>query len=85
MASRAAPPAALYGRVRDILQAARANIVRTVNTTQVVANWLVGREIVEAEQGGQQRADYGAELLAGLSARLTHASTSGLSEIQRRR
>ena len=64
MASRAAPPAALYGRVRDILQAARANIVRTVNTTQVVANWLVGREIVEAEQGGQQRADYGAHATA---------------------
>ena len=29
--------------------------VRTVNTTQVVANWLIGREIVEAEQRGQQR------------------------------
>jgi predicted nuclease of restriction endonuclease-like (RecB) superfamily len=79
MASRAAPPAALYGRIRDILQAARANIVRTVNTTQVVASWLVGREIVEAEQRGQQRADYGAELLAGLSARLAHDFGRGWS------
>lgn len=79
MASRAAPPAALYGRIRDILQAARANIVRTVNTTQVVANWLVGREIVEAEQKGQQRADYGAQLLAGLSAQLTQDFGRGWS------
>lgn len=79
MAARSAPSAALYGRIRDILQAARANIARTVNTTQVVANWLIGREIVEAEQGGQQRADYGAQLLAGLSARLTQDFGRGWS------
>lgn len=79
MARKPAPPAALYGRIRDILQAARANVVRTVNTTQVVANWLIGREIVEAQQGGKQRADYGAELLAGLSARLTQDFGRGWS------
>jgi predicted nuclease of restriction endonuclease-like (RecB) superfamily len=79
MASKPAPPAVLYGRIRDILQAARANVVRTVNTTQVVANWLVGREIVEAQQRGKQRADYGAELLSGLSARLTQDFGRGWS------
>lgn len=79
MASKPAPPAALYSRIRDILQAARANVVRTVNTTQVVANWLVGREIVEAQQHGKQRAAYGAELLAGLSARLTQDFGRGWS------
>lgn len=79
MAGATAPPTALYGRIRDILQAARANIVRTVNTTQVVANWLVGREIVEAEQRGQQRAAYGAQLLEGLSARLTQDFGRGWS------
>lgn len=61
----------LYGRVREILDAARANIARTVNTTQVVANWLIGREIVEEEQRGKKRAGYGETLLADLSARLT--------------
>ena len=79
MASKIAPPVALYGRIRDILQAARASVVRTVNTTQVVANWLIGREIVEAEQKGQQRADYGTRLLAGLSARLTQDFGRGWS------
>ena len=57
-ASKAAP-AALYGRVREILDAARTGIARTVNTTQVMANWLIGREIVEDEQRGRRRAGYG--------------------------
>lgn len=60
----------LYGRVREILEAARGNIARTVNTTQVIANWLIGREIVEEEQKGKRRAGYGAALLAGLAVRL---------------
>jgi len=79
MAGRATPPAALYGRIRDILEAARASVARTVNTTQVVANWLIGREIVEAEQRGQKRADYGTRLLAGLAARLTQEFGRGWS------
>ena len=62
---------ALYGRVRDILQAARNQAARSVNTAQVVANWLIGREIVEDEQRGQHRADYGTKLLAGLSSQLS--------------
>jgi hypothetical protein len=64
-------PAALVGRIREILEAARAGVARTVNTTQVVANWLISREIVEAAQRGRTRADYGVRLLAELSARLT--------------
>ncbi|MGJ7545635.1 PDDEXK nuclease domain-containing protein [Variovorax sp. LT1R16] len=72
-----APP--FYGRVRDILEAARAGVVRTVNTTQVAANWLIGREIVEEEQRGQRRAGYGAKLLAELSARLNAEFGRGYS------
>ncbi len=69
----------LFGRIRDILDSARSNITRTVNTTQVIANWLIGREIVEAEQGGKQRADYGSKALAELSARLGEAYGRGFS------
>ena len=43
---------ALYERIRQILESARTSVARTVNTTQVVANWLIGREIVEEEQKG---------------------------------
>ena len=65
--------APLYGRVREILEAARAGVVRTVNTTQVVANWLIGREIVEEEQQGRHRAEYGLKLVTQLSEQLTTA------------
>ena len=60
----------LFDRIRDILESARINIARTVNSTQVVANWLIGRELVEEEQQGKRRAGYGAELLRELAARL---------------
>jgi len=63
-------PSAFYKRIREILDSARASVSRTVNTTQVVANWLIGREIVEEQQRGQKRADYGRRLLADLSQRL---------------
>lgn len=71
------PP--LYGRVREILDAARSSIARTVNTTQVIANWLIGREIVEEEQRGKKRADYGRQLVMQLSAELTAAYGKGWS------
>lgn len=44
-----------------------------------LANWLVGREIVEEEQRGERRADYGAKLLARLSLRLTRDFGRGYS------
>lgn len=61
---------AIYGRIREILESARAGVARTVNTTQVMANWLIGREIVEEEQRGKRRADYGRKLLTDLSVRM---------------
>lgn len=60
----------LYRRIREILDAARVGVARSVNTTQVVANWLIGREIVEDEQKGKRRAGYGERLLSDLSRRL---------------
>lgn len=60
----------MFARVREILETARTHVARTVNTTQVVANWLIGREIVEEEQRGRRRAGYGAKVLAELSERL---------------
>ena len=75
----AAKPTPLFDRVREILESARVNVARTVNTTQVVANWLIGREIVEEEQRGKKRADYGHKALADLSARLGREYRRGYS------
>ena len=77
MASRKFPQ--VYDRIRQILESARANVARSVNTAQVVANWLIGREIVEEEQRGQRRAGYGEALLRDLSARLTKEYGKGFS------
>jgi predicted nuclease of restriction endonuclease-like (RecB) superfamily len=72
-------PFRLYDRIRDILESARASVARTVNTTQVVANWLIGREIVEEEQAGKRRAAYGARSLWELAERLRCDFGSGYS------
>lgn len=60
----------VYQRIREILESARTGVARTVNTTQVVANWLIGREIVEEEQKGKAKAGYGERLIRDLSAYL---------------
>lgn len=69
----------LFDRIRGILESARANVARTVNTTQVVANWLIGREIVEEEQQGKRRAGYGEGLLSDLAGRLSQEFGKGWS------
>lgn len=60
----------IFDRIAGILEIARSGIARTVNTTQVVANWLVGRELVEEEQQGRKKARYGDELLRTIAVRL---------------
>ena len=65
-----APADALYTRVAEILEQARGQVARTVNTTMVNAYWLIGREIVEVEQAGAARAEYGVELIRRLSTQL---------------
>ncbi|MEO8385912.1 MAG: DUF1016 N-terminal domain-containing protein, partial [Betaproteobacteria bacterium] len=75
--AKGTPP--IFDRIREIVEAAQANVARTVNTTQVVANWLIGREIVEEEQQGKKRADYGDRVVAQLSSALTAAYGNGWS------
>jgi len=72
-------PQKLYDRIREILESARAGVARSVNTAQVVANWLIGRELVEEEQKGSKRADYGKKLIATLSAQITAEFGKGYS------
>jgi predicted nuclease of restriction endonuclease-like (RecB) superfamily len=69
----------LYQRIQQILESARVSAAHSVNTTQVMANWLIGREIVEEEQRGKRRAGYGEELLKDLSDRLTKDREKGWS------
>lgn len=72
-------PESFYRRIRDILAVARAGVARTVNTTQVLSNWLIGREIIEAEQQGKNRAGYGESLLKNLAQQLKQDFGRGYS------
>src|SRR5882757_8813331 len=65
-----APQSGFYKSVADILRAARANVYRAANFAMVEAYWNVGRAIVEEEQRGRERAQYGDALLKNLSAKL---------------
>lgn len=79
---KTAPKASpLYARIRQILESARASAARWVNTTQVIANWLIGREIVEEEQKGRQRAEYGKQLVEDLADRLRKEFGPGYSAL----
>jgi predicted nuclease of restriction endonuclease-like (RecB) superfamily len=69
----------LFGRVVAILEQARSNVVRTVNSSMVVAYWLIGREIVEDVQEGENRAEYGKQVLDDLSKRLNQRYGKGFS------
>ena len=69
----------LMARVAGILDQARSNVVRAVNSNMVIAYWLIGREIVQALQGGEDRADYGSRLLTELSTSLRQRYGRGFS------
>lgn len=69
----------LMDRVVTIIDQARTNVLRAVNSNMVIAYWLIGREIVQALQGGEERADYGSRLLAELSESLKRRYGRGFS------
>ncbi len=77
--ARGAGRDALFDRIVSILEQARGNVVRSVNTNMVLAYWLIGREIVEEIQRGKGRAKYGEQMLSDLSTRLTKRYGNGFS------
>lgn len=76
---RHAPRPEFYQSVVDILHNARSNAYRAVNFVMVEAYWNIGRMIVEEEQQGKERADYGKALIRNLSERLTLDFGKGFS------
>ena len=73
------PESPLFSRVRNILESAQASAARTVNSAQVISNWLVGREIVEDEQRGNRRAAYQHRVLERLAAKMQKEFGGGYS------
>jgi len=61
----------LLSQLRGLIQESRRQLLRAVDVMQVRTCWEVGRHIVEFEQEGAQRAEYGTGLLQRLAAKLT--------------
>jgi hypothetical protein len=71
---------ALLGQVRALIQAARLQALRAVDVVQVRTYWEIGRHIVEFEQGGAERAEYGEKLIPRLAEALTAEFGKGFDE-----
>ena len=69
-----------YNKVADLLKEARKSVVQTVNKTMVYTYFEIGRMIVEEEQKGKERAEYGKQIIKELSKRLIAEFGKGFSQ-----
>ena len=69
----------LFQQVVELLQNARQEVLRTVNQTMTITYFEIGRMIVEEEQSGKDRAEYGKQILKGLSDELKKEFGKGFS------
>jgi len=73
-----------YNKIRagivELLKTARTAAARNVNSIMTAVYWDIGRRIVEFEQGGEQRAEYGEQLIEQLSGDLTRQFGRGSVE-----
>lgn len=72
-------PTTFHADIKIILEQARSKARSAVNSAMVEAYWLIGQRIVEEEQQGQHRSEYGARLVEDLSAALTADLGKGFS------
>ena len=70
----------IYQTVVGHIRGARANVIQAVNAEQVIAYWHIGKKIIEKEQQGQDRADYGKQLIKELSKRLNKEFGGGFGQ-----
>lgn len=70
----------IYEEIHDLLYKARENIVSNINSTMTKTYFLIGKRIVEEEQNGNKRAEYGKNLIKILSEKLTKEFGKGFSQ-----
>ena len=69
----------LYTDVCSIIEQGRKEAYASVNHKMIETYWNIGRRIVEEEQNGEARAEYGAQIIAQLAEQLTHQYGKGFS------
>lgn len=70
----------IYNDIAELLNVARSRAYHSVNSIMVETYWKIGQRIVEEEQGGATRAEYGTKLIENLSKYLTDSFGKGFSE-----
>jgi len=65
--------------IKQLLYSARTKVYQTINSTMTQTYWEIGRRIVEEEQKGEKRAEYGKSILEKLSAELSKEFGKGFS------
>ena len=70
----------IYQEIHDLLHNARQNIISNINSTMTKTYFLIGKRIVEEEQDGNKRAEYGKNLIKMLSEKLTKEFGRGFSQ-----
>ena len=70
----------VYAEISSLLKEARKSIVSNINTTMTKTYFLIGKRIIEEEQNGNERAEYGEKLIKNLSKKLTNEFGKGFSE-----
>ena len=69
----------LFNKVSNLIEQARVRVAAAMNVAEVYTKYQIGRYIVEEEQSGNKRAEYGKQVLEGLSKRLTERYGDGWS------
>ena len=66
-------------RIERLINNARANVARSINITEVITKYEIGRIIIDVVQEGEDRATYGKQLLQGVADSLTERFDDGWS------
>ena len=68
--------------IKAVVSDAQNKAIRSVNQARVLMYWNIGKQIIEEEQKGEKRAEYGAFVIQTLAKELTTAFGSGFSKRQ---
>lgn len=69
----------IYQEIKELLYSAKNRVYQTINTTMTETYFQIGKRIVDEEQGGETRAEYGKSLLKLLSVQLINEFGKGFS------
>jgi hypothetical protein len=73
-------PPTYITEIKQIVISAKGKTYTAINSAMIEAYWLIGKRIVEEEQNGKQRAEYGQEIIKTLSKELKNEFGTGFGE-----